>query len=270
MLPDLKQLRRVVREAAQEVVLPKFAVVQRHVKHDGSLVTEVDLAMQARMQRDLEREWPDFAFLGEEMTQADMDALMQAPRTGGMWVLDPVDGTSNFAAGVPYFAVSLALLVDGRPEIGIVYDPVRDECFAAQRGRGAWLNGISLGTAPTGLPLRRCIAGVDFKRLRPALAAHLGANPPYGSQRNFGASSLDWCWLADGRIHLYLHGGQKLWDYVAGHLILLESAGHARTFEDEDVFAFNLCPRSVIAAREAGHFDAWRGWVSEQLRAAGS
>jgi myo-inositol-1(or 4)-monophosphatase len=267
MLPDLKQLRRVVRDAAQEVVLPKFAVVQRHVKHDGSLVTEVDLAMQRRMQRDLAREWPHYAFLGEEMRQADMDALMRAPGAGGMWVLDPVDGTSNFAAGVPYFAVSLALLIDGRPELGVVYDPVRDECFAAQRGRGAWLNGISIGAAPTGLPLNRCIAGIDFKRLGPALAARLGAQPPYGSQRNFGASSLDWCWLADGRFHLYLHGGQKLWDYVAGHLILMEAAGHALTFDGEDVFAFNLCPRSVVAARETVHFNAWRDWVTAQLRA---
>jgi myo-inositol-1(or 4)-monophosphatase len=269
MLPDLKQLRQLVRAAAQEVVLPQFAVVQRHVKHDGSMVTEVDLAMQGRMQRDLAHAWPQFAFLGEEMAQTEMDALLQAPGGRGLWVLDPVDGTSNFAAGVPYFAVSLALLVDGRVEIGVVYDPVRDECFAAQRGRGSWLNGISLGCAPTGLPLRRCIAAVDFKRLVPALGAKLGAQPPYGSQRNFGASALDWCWLADGRFHLYLHGGQKLWDYAAGQLVLAESGGLAQTLAGEEVFRFGLESRSVVAAREPVHFGPWRDWVSAQMRICG-
>jgi myo-inositol-1(or 4)-monophosphatase len=248
------------------VVLPKFAVVQRHVKHDGSMVTEVDLAMQRRMQDELGRAWPQFDFLGEEMTQAEMDTLMREPCERGLWVLDPVDGTSNFAAGVPYFAVSLALLVDGRPEIGVVYDPVRDECFAAQRGRGAWLNGISLGSAPTGLPLHRCIAAVDFKRLPPALGTRLGAHPPYGSQRNFGASALDWCWLADGRFHLYLHGGQKLWDYVAGQLVLAESGGLAQTFDGQDIFRFGLDPRSVVAAHEPVHFAPWREWVRVQLQ----
>lgn len=268
MLPALADLRRLVRDAARADLLPRFADVMRHMKTDGSLVTAADHAMQQHMQRALAARWPEYAFLGEEMTATEQERLVRAA-ANGLWCLDPLDGTSNFAAGIPFFAVSLALLVDGRPALGLVYDPVRDECFAARRGEGAWLNDAALG-AP-GLPpaeLRRAIACVDFKRLEKPLAAALGAQPPYGSQRNFGSSSLEWCWLADGRFHLYLHGGQKLWDYAAGWLILSEAGGHSATLDGEDVFALGLAPRSVVAARDPGVFSSWQAWLRTQPRAA--
>ena len=262
MLPDLKELRQLVRTCAQEELMPRFADVSRHLKVDGSVVTEADHAMQDRIQRELEGHWPEYDFLGEEMPAHRHEALT-AGEGHGLWILDPLDGTSNFAAGLPFFSVSLALLMNGRPEIGLVYDPVRDECFLAQRGRGAWLNGLSLGTrAPLHFPLSRGIAVVDFKRLDPALAAKLGAEPPYGSQRNFGSSALDWCWLADGRFHIYLHGGQKLWDYAAGSLILTEAGGQALTLDGEEVFTIGLDSRSVVAARDPELFQTWSAWVA--------
>lgn len=263
-LPDLKELRTLVRECAQQELMPRFADVSRHVKTDGSVVTDADHAMQDRMQSELARYWPTFEFLGEEMAAHEHARLTQAAHRG-LWVLDPLDGTSNFAAGIPFFSLSLALLVDGQVTLGIVYDPVRDEAFYAQRGVGAWLNGLSLGTrAPLNLPLRRSIAVVDFKRLDTELAATLGAEPPYGSQRNFGSSALDWCWLADGRFHIYLHGGQKLWDYAAGALILAEAGGQAETLHGDAVFHLGLDPRSVVAARDPELFQIWRAWVAAQ------
>jgi myo-inositol-1(or 4)-monophosphatase len=263
-LPDLKELRKLLRVCAQQELMPRFADVGRHLKLDGSVVTEADHAMQDRVQRELAARWPQYALLGEEMPGHEHEALTAA-EAQGLWVLDPLDGTSNFAAGVPFFSVSLALLWHGRPEIGLVYDPVRDECFAAARGRGAWLNGLSLGTrAPLNLALARSIAVVDFKRLSRPLAARLGAEPPYGSQRNFGSSALDWCWLADGRFHVYLHGGQMLWDYAAGSLILAEAGGRAETIAGDEVFTLALGSRSVVAARDPELFQAWRAWVSAQ------
>jgi myo-inositol-1(or 4)-monophosphatase len=262
MLPALKELRALVRRCAQEELLPRFADVNRHLKVDGSVVTDADHAMQDRLRRELSSHWPAYALLGEEMPKREQEELA-AHEGRGLWILDPLDGTSNFAAGVPFFSVSLALLIQGRPEIGLVYDPLRDECFMAQRARGAWLNGLSLGTrVPLGLPLSRCIAVVDFKRLDRSLAAKLGAEPPYGSQRNFGSSALDWCWLADGRFHVYLHGGQKLWDYAAGTLILAEAGGKARTIDGEEVFTSGLSSRSVVAARDLELFQNWQGWVT--------
>lgn len=259
-LPELKALRGMLRGVAQQEVLPRFADVQRHTKLDDSIVTEVDIALQRRLQVELARVWPEFDFLGEEMSGREQEKLTSSPN--GLWCLDPLDGTSNYAAGVPYFAVSLALLIEGRAELGLVYDPVRDECFMAQRGRGAWLNGLSLGTrVALDTPLKRCIAAIDFKRLAAPLAARLASTPPYGSQRNFGASSLDWCWLADGRFHVYLHGGQKLWDYAAGCLILSETGGHSQTLAGEPVFTLALAPRSVVAARDRALFAAWSEWL---------
>lgn len=266
MLPDLAGLRRLVCDAARAELLPRFADVTRHVKTDGSIVTEADHAMQQRMQRELAARWPGYAFLGEEMAGDEQERLTREAGRG-LWCLDPLDGTSNFAAGIPFFAVSLALLLDGRPVLGLVYDPVRDECFTARRGEGAWLNDTPLG-APGLQPaeLKRAIACVDFKRLERSLAGSLGAQPPYGSQRNFGSSSLEWCWLADGRFHLYLHGGQQLWDYAAGWLILSEVGGYSATLDGEEVFALGLAPRSVVAARDSRLFSSWQAWLRAQRR----
>ncbi len=277
MLPPLETLREIVRAAARAELMPLFdarhpwrassqnsADVTRQTKHDGSLVTEVDVAMQQRLQADLARHWPEYDFLGEEMTGHEHEQLTTAGGKG-LWCVDPLDGTSNYATGIPYFAVSLALIVDRRQELGLVYDPVRDECFTARRGAGAWINDIALSgrEPPPPETLRRCIAAVDFKRLRAPLAAQLGAHPPYGSQRNFGASSLEWCWLACGRFQLYLHGGQKLWDYAGGSLILAEAGGQAATLEGEEIFHYGLAPRSIVAAVTPALFSRWRAWIEE-------
>ena len=124
----------VQRLAASDELLPRFADVQRHIKRDGSIVTEADHAVQARMQKMLAEHWPQYNFLGEEMSRERHENLTSLPGPG-LWCLDPLDGTSNFTAGLPYFCVSLALLVEGLPQVGMVYDPVRDECFMAQRGK---------------------------------------------------------------------------------------------------------------------------------------
>jgi len=267
MLPALTDLRRLVRDAARTELLPRFSDVTRHVKTDGSLVTTADHAMQRRLQQELAEHWPAYALLGEEMGNDEQERLTRVA-ADGLWCLDPLDGTSNFAAGIPFFAVSLALLVEGRPALGLVYDPVRDECFSAARGQGARLNDVPLASpAAVADDLRRAIACVDFKRLDRALAARLAAGPPYGSQRNFGSSSLEWCWLADGRFHLYLHGGQKLWDYAAGNLILTEAGGTAATLAGEAVFRLGLASRSVVAARDSRLFSSWQTWLREPPRA---
>ena len=263
MLPALETLCDIVRAAAREELLPRFADVVRHLKHDGSVVTEADLSMQRRLQAELARRWPEYDFLGEEMSGHEQEALTLA-NSNGLWCVDPLDGTSNYANGIPFFAVSLALLIEGRPQLGLVYDPVRDECFTAQKNRGAWRNNLALG-AQDSMPesLLRCIAVVDFKRLQATLAAKLSAHPPYGSQRNFGSSCLEWCWLADGRFQLYLHGGQKLWDYAAGSLILTEAGGQATTLEGEEIFTLGMSPRSVVATARPQLFPPWKSWLDQ-------
>jgi myo-inositol-1(or 4)-monophosphatase len=262
--PDLETLTNLVITVAREELLPRFAETERRFKADGSVVTEADFVVQQRFAAELRKLCPQYDFLGEEMEDQRQKELLE--RCGaGLWCLDPVDGTSNFAAGIPFFGVSLALLVGRVPVLGIVYDPIRDECFAAERGRGARLNGTSLSCHPAGLPLSRCLAVVDFKRLDHGLATGLAWRPPYSSQRNFGSVALEWCWLAAGRFHVYLHGRQKLWDYAAGALILAEAGGHSATLRGEPVFDPALQPRSVVAAGDGQVFEEWRAWLAKAV-----
>ncbi len=255
--PSIEALSTLLREAAEAELLPRFARTERELKADGSIVTEADLAMQERVQSALAAQWPGIGFLGEEMPAAAQRAQLAAA-DAGLWCLDPLDGTSNFAAGLPFFSVSLALLVGGTAVLGLVYDPVRRECFSARRGAGAWLNGDPLGARVPRLPLARAIAAVDFKRLPARLASRLAAAPPYSSQRSLGSVALDWCWVAAGRFHVYVHGSQKLWDYAAGELVLAEAGGHSCTLEGEPVFAAEVAPRSAVAALDDTLFGAWR------------
>jgi myo-inositol-1(or 4)-monophosphatase len=178
-----------------------------------------------------------------------------------LWCVDPIDGTSNFVNGLPYFAVSVALMKKGRSVLGVVYDPVADEVFYAEKGGGAFLNGERLPIKEHVPHLRNAMAQVDFKRLPERLARELVAAPPYSSQRNFGASTLEWCYVAAGRFDVYLHGGQKLWDYAAGSLILEEAGGLMSSLSQDDFWADTLWQRSAIAARDPSLFDTWKRWV---------
>jgi myo-inositol-1(or 4)-monophosphatase len=257
MNPDaLSTLRHCIRSAAAEELLPRFSTVDTALKADGSIVTEADHAMQDRLQAELAERFPDYGLLGEEMTEGEQLAQLQHSSCG-VWVLDPLDGTSNFAIGIPYFAVSLALVEAGRVSLGIVYDPSRDEYFHATRDGGAWLNDAPLGTRRPTTPLGRGIAMVDYKRLPATLAKTLAAKPPYSSQRSFGSVALDFCWLAAGRAHVYLHGRHKLWDYAAGLSILHEAGGHSVTLEGEYEPPLSLQPRSTAAALDEGLFREW-------------
>lgn len=255
---QLTTLETLVRTAAREELLPRFRHTHAQAKPDGSWVTEADLAMQARLQAELAALHPDVALLGEEMEgAAQAQLLAQAGHSeAGLWVLDPLDGTSNYAAGIPVFAVSLALMRQGRIEAGIVYDPALDESFAALRGHGATLNGQPLRTPAYPLPLAKTVACVDFKRLPSTLAARLAAAPPYASQRSIGSVALDWCWVAAGRFQVYAHGRQSLWDYAAGSLVLAEAGGHADTLSGQPA-ALDLQPRSAVCAGDAALFAQW-------------
>jgi myo-inositol-1(or 4)-monophosphatase len=152
-------------------------------------------------------------------------------------------------------------MINGRSVLGVVYDPIADEVFYAEKGGGAFLNGERLPIKEHVPHLRNAMAQVDFKRLPPGLARDLVAEAPYSSQRNFGASTLEWCYVAAGRFDVYLHGGQKLWDYAAGSLILEEAGGFMCTLDQDDFWADTLWKRSAIAAREARLFDVWKRWI---------
>ena len=264
---DLEQVRQLVRTAARQELMARFKSVRADTKVDGSLITEADLAMQHRLQRELAAHWPGVALLGEEMTAAEQQRLLDA-RDATLWCLDPLDGTSNFAAGIPYFGVSLALVAEGETRAAVVYDPVQDECFSALRGQGAWLNGRRLRAPAVPATLQQAMAMVDLKRLPEAVVRALARRAPYRSQRSFGSVALDWCWVASGRCQVYLHGGQRLWDYAAGQLVLGESGavgGLLSDYRGDWLSDLVLTPRIGMAATHAGLLAQWRAWISDAL-----
>ncbi len=265
-LPDLALVSALLRNAARAEILPRAQSPDPRLKADGTWVTDADLAMQTRVQHELAALWPHIPLLGEEMAAVAQQQLMAkeaaSPDGPGLWVLDPLDGTSNFSAGLPVFGPSLAWIQGGRVRLGVVVDVMRDEVFSAALGAGAFLNGQPLHVPATHVPLSKTIACIDFKRLSAPLAMQLAMRPPYSSQRSIGSVALDWCWVAAGRFHLYLHGSQGLWDYAAGSLILSEVGGHGQTLAGEAVFNNTLEKRSAVCAGDAGLFAQWTQWLA--------
>ncbi len=257
----LTELKTAVIPLAKAHLLPDDSQIQRQTKRDGSFVTAVDHAMQQAIIDKLAELTPEIARLGEEMDGEQQQALFDSHEY--LWCIDPLDGTTNFASHLPYYCVSIALLKNKYPVLGLVYDPIRDEAFSAIADTGAWLNDKALNLAPTGLQLSECIGLIDFKRLAPNLRQQLIENIPYVSQRSYGSGALDWCWIAAGRCQLYLHGRQNLWDYAAGQLILTEAGGHSLTIEAEKVCNGQLSKRSVMAAVDKTLFEAWAHWIKQ-------
>lgn len=247
------------REVGREEVMPRYLKVAHQRKVDGSLLTEADLAAQVALFKRLQAIAP-YPVLGEEMTEAEQRDVW-GMGGDGFWCVDPIDGTSNFVNGLPFFAISVALVRNGKSVLGVVYDPSADEAFYAVEGQGAYMNGERLPLKAPPDELSRCMAGIELKRIDRTLAGRLAFEHPFSSQRNLGASTLDWCYIAAGRMHIYLHGGQKLWDYAAGCLILKEAGGAACALNGADFQSDDPWCRSVLAALTPDLLAQWKAWV---------
>lgn len=255
----LNEVITAVKRVAEYEIMPRFLQVARQIKADGSTFTEADLMAQGALIEALQKIRPG-PVLGEEMSWQKQEAQW-TEGYDGLWSVDPIDGTSNFLNGIPYFAISVAWMEQGKSILGVIYNPVSGEMFYAEKGRGAFLNGKRLPIKYNASVLTNAVANVDLKRLHKKLAAQVAADPPYASQRNYGACTLEWCYTAAGYFDLYLHGGQKPWDYAAGSLILQEAGGYMSGFDHDDYWAGSPWRRSVIAALDGNLFVQWRDWV---------
>ncbi len=268
LFPDIEKLKSLVKTAANEILLEDFGHSAFEYKDDGSVITPADLAMQNRLEKELKQHWPQYGTLGEEMSELEQLAVINAG--DGYWCIDPLDGTSNYAAGLPFFAVSIALIVNRQQQLGLIYDPVRDEMFTAIKGQGAFLNDASI--TPSRMSTRAdkpVIAEIDLKRLPEKLVVRLVTERLFASQRNIGSSALDWCWMTAGRFDIYLHGGQKLWDYAAGSLIFSEAGGRSVSLDDNPVFRGQLEVRSALACYDDKLFDYWYDWIGIKQQGEG-
>lgn len=190
-------------------------------KARGDYASEVDKACEAVIRKELQRRYPDHAIVGEEQGRTRGD--------GHVWLIDPIDGTTNYLHGIPHYAISIALAVDDRVEHGVVYDPVRDELFAASRGQGTTLNSRRVRVSGRAA-LSTAVLAVAFpfrnRRLMPAYAGMFNALfEQCEDVRRAGAASLDLAYVACGRVDGYVELSLKPWDIAAGALLVQEAGG---------------------------------------------
>jgi myo-inositol-1(or 4)-monophosphatase len=214
------------------------------------LVTEVDLAVERMFRAMIAGRFPDHQILAEEMGGA------AGVPPGPCWVFDPIDGTTNFAHGLPIFCASLALEIDGVAEIAAVYDPNRKELFTAERGGGAFLNGAPLRVSPaaqlvdamlvTGFPYD-VHARVD--EIVGLFAAFVGQAR---AVRRLGSAAIDLCYVAAGRLDGFWESDLKPWDIAGGALIVAEAGGRVT---GTDGAAFSSRGGHVLATNGRLHDD---------------
>ncbi len=213
--------------------------VGHQAKGAADFVTEVDLASEKEILYHLGKAYPDHAFLAEEGGRTGN------PEANHLWVIDPLDGTSNFMRGIPHYCVSIACFVDGRLEHGIVLDPVRREEFTASRGRGAQLNGHRLRVSGR-TDLRECLLGTGI----PFLGHEQEKLPQYSKTladlaaqcmgiRRAGAAALDLAYVAAGRLDGFWEVGLERWDMAAGALLIREAGGLISDLEGSEGYLDN-------------------------------
>jgi myo-inositol-1(or 4)-monophosphatase len=217
---------------AGRVLAEKFGrAIQISNKGDIDLVTEADLAAERLIVERVRSYHPRHAVLTEE--SGDVVALGGA-RSDYKWIVDPLDGTTNYAHGYPVFCVSIALEHEGRVVVGVVYDPLRDELFAAERGEGATLNGRRVRVSATD-DLNRALLCTGFPydvRERGDFARHF-RNFIMSAQsvRRDGAAALDLAYVAAGRFDGFYEEGLRPWDVAAGVLLVEEAGGRVTHYD---------------------------------------
>jgi myo-inositol-1(or 4)-monophosphatase len=243
---ELEAALSAAKEAGE--VLRKGFGRQHFVRYKGEvdLVTEVDEQAEQLIREILLGDFPAYGMLAEEggALVGEVDAR---------WIVDPLDGSTNYAHGLPIFCVSIALERAGEVILGVVYDPMHEETFVAERGQGATLNGQPIQVSDTDELIRALIAtGFPYDRAEMPEALELFGRLAATTQgmRRLGSAALDLCYVASGRIDGYYERGIWPWDLAAGSVILEEASGKVTDYRGGEV---NLEGREIVASNGALH-----------------
>ncbi len=220
--------------------------VEMRTKAVSDLVSDADIESENAIVAAIREAYPDHAILGEESHQADVTAAK-------LWIVDPLDGTTNFAHGIPHFAISIAYYEHGQPRCGVIYNPVREDWYVTEVGQGAWYNGRRV-RVNNQTSLSQSLVGVGFYYDRGAMmeATLRAIRELFGQQihgiRRFGTASLDLAQVAMGMYGAYFEYQLSAWDFAAGRLFVEEAGGRVTTCQGEPL---PLAKSSVLASN--GH-----------------
>ena len=224
--------------AAGDIVMEHFRKVPQEAirsKQKNDFLSFVDEQSEQAIISTIKQAFPDHAFLAEESGASDN-------QNDYLWVIDPLDGTTNYITGLPVFAISIALLIKGEPTIGIIYDPLHKEMFWAQKGQGAFLNDKAIHVSTKASLEQSLIAtGFPFKA-KYFLDAYLNAFHDIFlssvGMRRMGAAAIDLAYVAAGRFEGFWEIGLSPWDIAAGAVLVREAGGRISDFWDHDDFLY--------------------------------
>ncbi len=234
---------------AGDVMIERFGTAVR-VDKKGSidLVTEVDLAIEREFRAMIGARFPDHLILAEEMGGSD------TVPSGPCWVFDPIDGTTNFAHGLPIFCSSLALEIDGVAQLAAVYDPTRRELFTAERGGGAFLNGAPIHVSHAETLLDAVLVTGFPYDVHARVQEIVGLFGEFVGRaravRRLGSAALDLCYVAAGRMDGFWERDLKPWDIAGGALMVVEAGGRLTNFAGEP---FTSRGRDIVASNARIH-----------------
>jgi myo-inositol-1(or 4)-monophosphatase len=224
--------------------------LQVSVKGPGNFVSAADHRAESILREELAKARPGYGFLGEE------GGLVAGSDTTHTWIVDPLDGTTNFLHGIPQFCISIGLERQGTIVAGVIYDPIADELFTAERGKGAFLNDQRLRVAARrdlaeavfacGLPHR---GRGDLALFRSEFAV---IQDKVAGLRRFGAAALDLAWVAAGRVDAYWERDISPWDIAAGLLLVREAGGFVTDVDGKDTM---MQTGSIVAGNETMHHE---------------
>src|SRR6516165_5149776 len=219
--------------------------LQVSVKGPRNFVTAADRRAESILREELAKARPDYGFLGEE------GGAHPGTDKTHRWIVDPLDGTTNFLHGIPHFAIAIALERNGTVVAGVVYNPANDEMFVAERGKGAFLNEKRIRVAARQRLADALVAcGLphygrgDLALARQEIAA---AQREYAGLRRYGAATLDLAWIAAGRLDAYWERDLSPWDMAAGILLVREAGGFVSDCDGGDAI---FQKRGIVAGNE--------------------
>jgi myo-inositol-1(or 4)-monophosphatase len=229
--------------------------IVRKTEHD--VVTEVDEMSEQLIISTIRDAFPADAFLAEESGRSHHVSPAGGSERAAdqrLWVVDPLDGTVNYANGIPLFCVSIGLVVDGRPLLGVVYDPVRDELYSAQAGRGARLDGMAVHH-PAKERMSDLVLSLALPR-RGWSARERGLRKSIRVARSMGSAALSLAYVANGRFDGFVQsGGLSVWDICAAGLIASEGGAQVSTLAGGEWFDLSMSDKSIglVAAAPVHH-----------------